>query len=332
VVESGHVLGGRVERNFGDPRPVFKHFIGQQPRLGRQGQQGSLGWIADQGAILDPGIDAQGRRQQDMTQCWRAGGDAFEAAFTAVTLAADQVTLALGVDGAGGHLIECQRAGFVGADYRRAAESLDCGQLLDDGVTLGHPVHAQGQRHRHHRRQAFGNGGHGQGDGGHRGLDQFIPAHQAHEEHQADHDGGDDRQPLAQAIELNLQGGFAFCGLGQQTGQAPHFGVHPGSGYHGFEAAPGDHGVHEHHVVAFCQHRRFRHHIRQLRHGMGFAGQCRFRDLGTVRAQHPGIGRNAVAGFEQQNVAGHQISRLDLLHLTIATHPGAGRQHVFQCR
>jgi len=51
-----------------------------------------------------------------------------------------------------------------------------------------------------------------------------------------------------------------------------------------------------------------------------------------VRAQHPGIGRNAVAGFEQQNVAGHQISRLDLLHLTIATHPGAGRQHVFQCR
>ena len=191
-------------------------------------------------------------------------------------------------------------------------------------------MHAQGQRHRHHRRQAFGNGGDSQGDGGHRGFHQFIAAHQAHEEHQADDDGGDDRQTLAQAIELNLQGGFAFRRLGQQAGQTAHFGLHPGGTDHGFETTTGDHGIHEHHVVALCQNRRLRHHIRQFGHGMRFAGQCRFRDFGAVRADYPGIGRNAVAGFEQQDVAGYQIDRLDLLYLTIATHARRRCQHVLQ--
>ena len=174
----------------------------------------------------------------------------------------------MGVEGAGGHLIQRQGAGFIGADHRRAAQRLDCGELLDDSVTLRHAVHAQGQRHRHHRRQAFGNRSHSQCDGGHRGLDQFVTAHQSHEEHQANNNSGDDCQTLAQAIELNLQRGLTFCRFGQQTGQTTHFGVHPGCCDHGFETTAGDHGIHEHHIVALCQHRRRCHCFGLFSHGM----------------------------------------------------------------
>ena len=46
--------------------------------------------------------------------------------------------------------------------------------------------------------------------------------------------------------------------------------------------------------------------------------------------EHAGIGRDAVAGFQQQDVAGHQISRVDLLDGTLAADAGARCQHVLQ--
>ncbi len=46
----------------------------------------------------------------------------------------------------------------------------------------------------------------------------------------------------------------------------------------------------------------------------------------------PGIGRNAVAGFQQQHVAGHEMRGLHQRGLAVAAHPGDGRQHVLQRR
>ncbi len=48
--------------------------------------------------------------------------------------------------------------------------------------------------------------------------------------------------------------------------------------------------------------------------------------------QHARIGRHAVAGFEQHDVAGHQFAGVDLPDRTIPAHARAGRQHVLERR
>lgn len=62
---------------------------------------------------------------------------------------------------------------------------------------------------------------------------------------------------------------------------------------------------------------------------MRFAGQGRLRHFRRVGGDDPGIGRNAVAGLQQQDVAGHEIDGLHQRGLAVAAHPGDGRQHAF---
>jgi hypothetical protein len=67
---------------------------------------------------------------------------------------------------AGGHFIARERAGLVGTDHRDRAERLDGVELAGDGVAPGHALHAERQRDGENGRQAFGNRGDGETDGG----------------------------------------------------------------------------------------------------------------------------------------------------------------------
>jgi hypothetical protein len=78
------------------------------------------------------------------------------------------------------------------------------------------------------------------------------------------------------------------------------------------------------------------HYCRQAfgnrRDGQCDGGHRRLHHLGAVRRQHAGVGRNAVAGLKQQNVARHQVGRLAQANLAVASHARRRREHVLQRR
>ena len=279
MVKSRHELVGRVEGNFCDARQVFDYRVGVEPHLRCQGQQGPFRGIADHFAIPDAGIDTQDCRQQDMTQA----AAAFEIAIGTTAFPANREAAAMTVERPGAHLVERQRSCLVGADDGGAAQRLDGGELPGDGVASGHAMHAERQRHGHHCRQAFRDGGNGQCDGCHGSLCQRVAAHQAENEHQRDDSTGNHRQPLAEIVDLPLQRRLALGGVGQQAGNFAHLGVHAGGGDDGLQPTMRDHGVHEHHVVPFRQHRLSINGRGMFGHRVRFTCQHGFCNFDTVR-------------------------------------------------
>ena len=229
-----------------------------------------------------------------------------------------------------GHLVQRERAGFVGADHRRRAQGFHRRQSFDDGAIFCHAVHANGKRHRDHRRQSFGNSRHSQRNRGHDGLHQRVATPEAQRKDQAHHHPGDQGQPFAQRIELHLKRCRRFLRLGQQAGDAAHLGAHAGGADQQLQAAARDHGVHVGHVEALGQRVITRRQVlRMFAHRMRFAGQRSFGDFGVVGRQQPAVCGDTVAGLQQQHVARHQILRCNLQHLTVASHPRVLRQHFF---
>ena len=127
-----------------------------------------------------------------------------------------------------------------------------------------------------------------------------------------------------------MQRRLAFGGLGEQAGQATHLGGHPGRSDEDFDASARHDRVHEHHVVPFGQYRLVVDRRRQLGHRLRFPGQRGFGHFGAVCREDAPVGRDAVAGFEQQQVARNQARCFDLAHLAAAAHAGGWRQHVLE--
>ena len=63
-VEGGHHLVGRIERQRCDPRVPLAGEGRIHAALGGKDDQRTLGRIADEGAIADLGVRAQGHRQE----------------------------------------------------------------------------------------------------------------------------------------------------------------------------------------------------------------------------------------------------------------------------
>ena len=285
MVEGRHELVCRIEWQLGNTRGVLVLQCRIDPRLDRERKQRAFSRVADELALLQACVGAQGGREQEFMKLG-AGNAAFFVQNPAggdIAFAFDGVAATCSVQHASGHLVQRQRTGLVRADHRGAPERLDCSKLLDDHVAPGHAVHAERQRHRDHGRQALGDRGDGKGDGRHRRRDQVITTHQTGHEHQADHHGGDERETPAQRVELDLQGRRGLGCLCKQPGQAPHFGVHAGRGHHGFDAPPGDHGVHEHHADTFGEGCAAIHRPGGLADRMGLAGQRSLGHFGPMR-------------------------------------------------
>ncbi|MNE99552.1 hypothetical protein D3C80_1982520 [compost metagenome] len=62
--------------------------------------------------------------------------------------------------------------------------------------------------------------------------------------------------------------------------------------------------------------------------GDGFPGQCRFLDTQVACFQQAQVRRNAVAGFQQHQVARHQVLRRHLAYLAAAFHPAVQGQQL----
>ena len=73
-VEGGHHLVGRVERQRGDPRVLLAGERRVDTALGGEHDQRALGRVADQRAVADLGVGAQGHRQQVLLERARPAG------------------------------------------------------------------------------------------------------------------------------------------------------------------------------------------------------------------------------------------------------------------
>ncbi|HTQ41286.1 MAG TPA: hypothetical protein VMI75_00920 [Polyangiaceae bacterium] len=91
------------------------------------------------------------------------------------------------------HAVLGQGPRLVCCDDRDRPERLDGSQPPDEGVALGHPLDAQGQRQGHHRRHALWDGRHGQRHREHDDLVEPPDALGEDAEHDEQHDEAADR-------------------------------------------------------------------------------------------------------------------------------------------
>ena len=229
-----------------------------------------------------------------------------------------------------GHLVLGQGTGLVGADDLGASQGFHSGHLPDDGGSVGHVGHADGQNDGHNGGKAFGDGSNGQGYGYHEGVKhgvyrQTVTGYQRTDQVDGKNDNADtDNQPcqdLGQLGQLLLQGGLAVFRLGQRIGDLPHFGVHTGSGHHSGTASVHHGGAHEDHVLPVTQRNipvfPGSQGVVPLGNRHGFPGQGGFFDLHAGAGQDPCIGRNGIPGFQNDNIAHHQVFAADGLLVSV---------------
>ena len=328
------VLG--FERNGVDPRIRALLGLPVHPELGRERVEGALGRIAldrpDALALEQLRIVAEQRHAaQQLEHRILARGRAvlLDLALGRVAVAGDLVSCLGGGGRHDHHLHQGQRAGLVGADARHRAEGLHRGQAPDDGVALGHPLHADRERDRDDRRQALRN--HRHRDARHR-LEELHESHALHppavgEDQDARHPdhGGDG---VAELLDLAQQRRLERADAGEQLVDAAQLRLAAGPDHHARGAAGDDHGAGEHHAFAIPDRRLLGDRIGGLVRGHQLAGERRFLGPQVLDIGEPEVGRHLVAQFEQHDVARHELIRRQHARRAAAQGPRFGRQHV----
>ena len=199
-------------------------------------------------------------------------------------------------------------------------------------MLLAHVGDADAQHHRHHRGKALGNGGHGQRNGYHEGLQDGGEGIVAHHQQIKDEDEHADAQHqlaerLAQLSQLALEGRLFLLGLGQHMGDLAHLRVHAGGGDDGSAAAI-DHGAaHVAHIFPVAQrHLAAGQQLHRLGDGDALSGKRSLLNFQRSALQQPSIGGNGVAGLQHHHVAGHQLAALHHQLVAVPQHlaPGSG--------
>ena len=211
-----------------------------------------------------------------------------------------------------GHLVAGERAGLVGVDDRRRAEGLDRGQAAHDGAPARHAPDADGQGDRDDRRQALGDRGDRQRDGGEHGVCHGKAAKQAQREEEHGHDDDCSRQPPAEDRDLARQRRLGLRGLPEQRGDPPELGAVAGGDDDGRPDAVGGERAAVDHAGPVAEFRSVLDRLGPLLRGHGFPGQGRLVDLESLGGEDPGVGRHLVPRREEHHVAGDQIVGRDL--------------------
>ncbi len=207
--------------------------------------------------------------------------------------------------------------------------------MAHDGVARGHPLHAERQDRRHHRRQTFGH----RGDRQRHPEDQHVEdrresLHVLDQQDGCDHhhrDGDDDDpQYIADPVELVLQRGPVLPLLPEEVCDPSHLRLHARRGDHAAAVSVGRGGAAEDHVHPVAQGRLRADRGGVLHHRQTLAGQCRLRRLQRRRRNQPGIGGDGVPLLDHDDVARHQFRRRDGLPRTVADDLGLRCRHPAQ--
>ena len=247
--------------------------------------------------------------------------------------AGDRDLAGRGDDAFDGHLVTGQRTGLVGADHGGGAQRLHGAELLDDGVVLGHALHAEREHDGHDGGQALGHGGHGQRDGQQQRVDDVLDAGEAFGDEQGhDHQRGDDAhgdtEDLRDVRELLLQRGGLILGLGEHVGDLADLRVHAGAGHDGAAGALGHGRAVEHHVGAVAEGLGAFQRLRLLADRHGFAGQARLCDAQRGGGQQSAVGGDGVALAEHDDIAGDDLGGVHAHDLAVTQHRGLRGSHL----
>ena len=198
LMQRGHALTLRIERQFGDARkPGFKgrpfvRFIGGVPR------QRHLGRVAKPLAVgAEGGVGIQGHAGQQGIALLQNG----------------QTERRRLVHVLHGHLIQCQGTGFIGADVGDRPQRFHRRQLANEGVAFRQAFGPQRQRHGNHRGQGFGNSGHRQRDRHQQEPQQRLTSQPASRKKDQANGERSPRQLLTEHAQSLLQRRSGFFGL-----------------------------------------------------------------------------------------------------------------------
>ncbi len=295
VIPRGHQSGGRIERLLETPRPVPPQALHVDPRLDGGREKSGLGRITDQpgiGISFDPRIVDQCRDLEQMAARWRRPGRAG---------LGDQ---AVDSESNHRHPVFGHRAGLVGTDHRRRAERLDGVQPSYQAVGTSEPPDARGERHRRHRGQSFGNGGHRETDGRlqHQAegltVEDPQPCH-----HGADPQRNTDESP-SQRLDLLLEGGDTLARRRHGQADTSERGGRAGRGDEGTPGPRHHRGPQIHHGDSVGQRRIGLHGIgRPLCHRHALSSECGLAHLEGCTSDQSTIGGDVATRLQNDDVS-----------------------------
>jgi len=185
--------------------------------------------------------------------------------------------------------------------------------MADDRPPFGHARHADGQGDGDRGGQAFRDGANRQCDGGHEHGKGGFAAGQADGESEGRQATNRPQQPVGKTGHLAGQRRHQIGGGGDQAGDAAGFGGIAG-GDHQTTALPADHrGAGIGHVVALGERGVGGERGGLLAHRLRFAGEQRIVGAQFMLLDEAQIGRQAIAGGKQDDIAGNQLAGVELL-------------------
>jgi hypothetical protein len=210
------------------------------------------------------------------------------------------------------HLVARQCPGLVGADDRNRPDRLDRGHPPDDRMSPGHGLHANRQRDRHHRRQAFRNCRHCHANHGHEQLGKGVAEDEMPVGQQKPRGPQNcQRKQTRQASYLRDERGRQILHPRQQAADPPDLGCTAGRHHQPLRRALRDQRPRPKHRVPVAERRAFGHGPCRLLDWHGLARQDRFLGCQPARVDQPQIGRDLVPGFDQHHVPRHQVDGID---------------------
>ncbi len=365
IVQRRHVLVFRLERDRIDPRKLLQQQLSPDASLRGDDQQCPFGRVPldltlaislDQLRVVAEHPRPQTLQQRDTTMkvmdghfhfarhlhcaCarlfWgiaigRAGlSPGLQFPFGAVADARDGEGFSARPHRGHCHLVLCQRASFVRTDDGGATECLDGWQTADDRLSSRHPRHADRQRDRHRRRQAFGNRGDRQGDRGHEHVDGRLPPQRANGEVDRGQSQDDVEQHLAQVCDPLGQRGLNVIRPGDQCGNSPHLGLIAGGDHQPSPLAGGDQRRGERQVRAISRHDFRGQQLEVFLDRYRFTRQRRFGDLQLPTTEQSQVGGHLVARLQQHQIARNDGGRIQSGLVAIADDNRLGHQRLTQ--
>ena len=144
--------------------------------------------------------------------------------------------------------------------------------------------------------------------------------------------GNDPDQRVPQLFNALLQRRLFLLCPSDSFGDAADFGLHADGGDNSHGPAMADRGPHKDHVLAVVNGRVHSHGVGDFLHWHGFAREGRLTDPDVGDFQKSPVGGNAVAGFKNQDVTGHESGGIHQNRVAVAADLGLGCAEIEQCR
>ena len=335
-MERRHELVLRFERDGVDPRRCSLLGLPVHAELGRERIERPLGRIAFHfpGAILLEQLRVvaeHGDAPHEVEHRFLARGLSvlLDLALRRIAVTGDLVRRLGGDGGDHHHFHERQRAGLVGADARYRPERLHRRQPPDDGVALGHALHADRERDGDDRRQALRD--HRNRDADHR-LEQLHEIHALHPlavgEHQSANDGDDGSDGVAELLDLAQERRLERAHAGEQRIDAAELRRAAGRDDDARRATGNHHGSGERHAFPIPDRRVGGNRVCVLVGRHRLAGKRRLLGAKVLRIHEPQVRGNLVARLKEHDVPRNELFRGNHARLAAAQGARLGGQHV----